>query len=65
MPKMKSHSGAKKRYSVTASGKVKRGKQGHNHILTKKAQKRKVGLRETAYLDSEKQTRTIRVMIQK
>ena len=62
---MKSHSGAKKRYSVTASGKIKHGQQGHNHILTSKAKKRKVSLRETAYLDSDKQARTIRTMIQK
>ena len=41
MPKMKSHSGAKKRFRVTASGKVKRAQQGKNHILTKKTSKRK------------------------
>ena len=35
MPKMKSHSGAKKRFRVTASGRVKRAQQGKNHILTK------------------------------
>ena len=65
MPKMKSHSGAKKRYNLTASGKVKRGQQGKSHILTKKARKRKVNLRTTTYLGSEKQARAIRVLIQK
>ena len=65
MPKMKSHSGAKKRYNLTASGKVKRGQQGKSHILTKKARKRKVGLRQTTYLASEKQARAIKVLIQK
>ena len=65
MPKMKSHSGAKKRFRVTASGKVKRAQQGKNHILTKKASKRKMGLRQGAYMGSEKQAATLKVMIQK
>lgn len=41
MPKMKSHSGAKKRFRVTGSGKV-RGRHGNtSHILEKKSAKRK------------------------
>ena len=36
MPKMKSHRGARKRFSVTGSGKVKRHKAFKSHILTKK-----------------------------
>lgn len=51
MPKMKSHSGAKKRFKLTASGKVKRTKAGKNHILTKKTTKRKRGLRQGGYVD--------------
>ena len=39
--KMKSHKGAKKRFKMTASGKLKRGKAGRSHILTKKTSKRK------------------------
>jgi large subunit ribosomal protein L35 len=35
MPKMKSHRGARKRFSVTGSGKVKRYKAFKSHILTK------------------------------
>ena len=65
MPKMKSHSGAKKRFRVTASGKVKRAQQGKNHILTKKTSKRKMGLRQGAYMGSEKQAATLKVMSQK
>ena len=65
MPKMKSHSGAKKRYRVTGSGKLKRGQQGKSHILTKKARKRKVSLRQTAYMGSDKQERAIKILIQK
>ena len=39
---MKTKSGAKKRFRKTASGKIKRAHAGKNHILTKKARKRKV-----------------------
>ena len=46
MPKMKSHSGAKKRFRMTGTGKVKRGHQGKSHILTKKDTKRKRRLRQ-------------------
>jgi large subunit ribosomal protein L35 len=45
MPKMKSHRGAKKRFKVTATGKVLRGHSMHSHILTKKSTKRKRNLR--------------------
>jgi large subunit ribosomal protein L35 len=44
MPKMKSHSGAAKRFRVTATGKVRRYKANKSHILTKKSPKRKRGL---------------------
>jgi large subunit ribosomal protein L35 len=63
MPKMKSHSGAKKRFRVTAGGKLKRGQQGKNHILTKKRRKTIRNLRQTAYV-SETQSDTIKKMIQ-
>ena len=41
MPKMKTHSGAKKRFSVTGSGKIRRLKAYKSHILTKKDPDRK------------------------
>lgn len=41
MPKMKTHSGAKKRFKVTGSGKVLRRNGNLNHILEKKSSKRK------------------------
>lgn len=44
MPKMKTNRGAAKRFKLTASGKLKRKKQGLRHILTKKAQGRKCDL---------------------
>jgi large subunit ribosomal protein L35 len=45
MPKMKSNSGAAKRFSRSASGKFKRGQSHRSHILTKKSTKRKRQLR--------------------
>ncbi len=41
MPKMKTTSGAKKRFVLTGTGKVKRKHAFHSHILTKKSIKRK------------------------
>ena len=41
MPKMKTKSGAKKRFSYTATGKIKRKHAFMSHILTKKSKKRK------------------------
>ena len=64
MPKMRSHSGAKKRFRVTKNGRVKRGQMGKNHILTKKPRKRKRNLRQGAYMNSEKQAKVIKTMIQ-
>ncbi len=49
MPKIKTHSGAKKRFSLTKTGKVKRGHAFRSHILTKKSTKRKRALRAGAY----------------
>jgi len=51
MPKLKTHSGAKKRFNLTKSGKVKRARAFKSHILTKKDTKRKRGLRQSAYAD--------------
>jgi large subunit ribosomal protein L35 len=44
MPKMKSNSGAKKRYALTGTGKIKRKHAYKSHILTKKSTKRKRNL---------------------
>ncbi len=51
MPKQKTHSGAKKRFSLTKNGKIKRAHANKSHILNKKTTKRKRGLRQTAYAD--------------
>ena len=44
MPKMKTNSGAKKRFRLTGSGKIKRKHAYKSHILTKKSTKRKRNL---------------------
>ena len=46
MPKMKSHSGAKKRFKLTAKGKVRGRHAFSSHILEKKSPKRKRGFRK-------------------
>jgi large subunit ribosomal protein L35 len=62
MPKIKTHSGAKKRFKLTKSGKVKRSHAFTSHILTKKTTKRKRGLRAGAYAD-DTNAATVRRMI--
>lgn len=62
MPKVKSHSGAGKRFRFTKNGKIKRAKNNARHILTKKSSKRKRGLRKAAYV-SETQSKTVKKLL--
>ena len=62
MPKLKTHSGAKKRFSLTKNGKVKRSHAYKSHILTKKNTKRKRGLRQGAYADVTNETAVKRMI---
>ena len=62
MPKMKTHSGAKKRFRFTTSGKIKRSKQNKNHILNKKPTKRTRMLRQGGYVDKV-QEKTIATLL--
>lgn len=50
MPKLKTHSGAKKRFNLTKTGKVKRAHAFKSHILTKKSPKRIRGFRQETEL---------------
>ena len=50
--KLKTHSGAKKRFRPKPSGKIKRKKQGLRHILSNKSSKRKRHLGKMDYVDS-------------
>ena len=51
MPKVKTNSGAKKRFTFTGTGKVKRRHAFHSHILTKKTKKQKRNLVGYAIVD--------------
>lgn len=51
MPKMKTHKGTKKRFRLTATGKVKHRAAGTSHLASRMTQKRKRNLRGTVVLD--------------
>ena len=55
MPKIKTHSGAKKRFKMSKNGKPIRAHANKSHILTKKTTKRKGGLRKTGVADVKNQ----------
>ncbi|MFP4380263.1 MAG: 50S ribosomal protein L35 [Candidatus Sumerlaeia bacterium] len=63
MPKMKSKAAAKKRFKITASGKVKRHHCNAGHILTKKNQKRKRHLRQSTLVDSTREKTIKRLLV--
>jgi large subunit ribosomal protein L35 len=64
MPKMKTHSGAKKRFRPTSGGtRLKRACKNKNHILNKKSRERKRRLRHGDYVDAT-QEKTVRSMLQ-
>ncbi|MFD2999240.1 50S ribosomal protein L35 [Pontibacter toksunensis] len=52
MPKVKTKSGAKKRFSLTGTGKIKRKHAFKSHILTKKTTKQKRNLTQTGLVSS-------------
>ena len=64
MPKMKTHKGAKKRFSVTSKGKVRRMKAYKSHILTKKTSKRKRHLRRPTTVATVGDSKRIKRLLQ-
>ena len=52
MPKQKTHSGAKKRFHMTANGDVKFARPGKGHFLTNKKKDRKRKLRKAGYISN-------------
>jgi large subunit ribosomal protein L35 len=64
MAKLKTNSGAKKRFTLTGSGKIKRKHAYHSHILTKKTKKQKRNLDHFAILsgDDVKRVKELLVM---
>lgn len=62
MPKQKTNSGAKKRFKLTGTGKIKRKHAFHSHILTKKSTKRKRILASSG-LVSEQDEKRIKALL--
>ena len=62
MPKMKTHSGAKKRFKLTASGKVRGRHSFTSHILEKKSPKRKRRHGQPAVI-SEHDTKRVKTLL--
>ena len=62
MPKLKTNSGAKKRFRFTGTGKIKRHHAYHSHILTKKTKKQKRNLVHQAIVDPSN-TKQVRDLI--
>ncbi len=64
MPKMKTKAGAKKRFTITGSGKIRRKHAYKSHILTKKSKKRKRNLGYFSEVDKADMP-NVRQMLQK
>ena len=64
MPKMKTHKGAKKRFSITGKGKVRRLKAFKSHILTKKSSKRKRNLRQPTIVATNGEAKNLKRLLQ-
>jgi len=62
MPKIKTKAAAKKRFTLTGSGKIKRHHAYHSHILTKKSTKRKRNLAYSAIVEPNLE-RTVKQML--
>jgi large subunit ribosomal protein L35 len=62
MPKMKTNSGAKKRFTLTGTGKIKRKHAFKSHILTKKSTKRKRNLTYFGQVDKS-DTKNVKLLL--
>lgn len=62
MPKMKTHSSAKKRFKVTGTGKVKRSHANARHLMRKKTTKQKRHLRGMLVVDASEHARIERLL---
>ena len=63
MAKLKTNSGAKKRFTLIGSGKIKRKHAYHSHILTKKTKKRKRNLDHFALLEKADYNRVNEMLV--
>ncbi len=62
MPKMKTNRAAAKRFKLTGTGKIKRGKAYARHILTKKSRTRKRNLNKPALVHETEHHRVLRML---
>jgi large subunit ribosomal protein L35 len=62
MPKMKSHSGAKKRFKLTATGKVRGRRAFSSHILEKKSPKRKRRMARPVVISEADRKRVVKLL---
>ena len=62
MPKLKTNRSAAKRFKATGSGKIKRNRAYHRHILTKKSPKRKRNLRKSTLVAKNDEARVKRMV---
>jgi large subunit ribosomal protein L35 len=62
--KMKTHKGAKKRFKITGSGKIKRMRAFKSHILTKKDAKRKRRLRQASLVATNGEVKHLKRLLQ-
>lgn len=64
MPKMKTHSSAKKRFKITGSGKVKRFQAFTSHMMRNKGKKAKLRLRDGTIVSEADEKRVKRLLAQ-
>lgn len=62
MPKMKTHSSAKKRFKVTGTGKIKRNRSRMRHLMRKKTTKAKRHLRHAVVVNAAEHARLERLL---
>ncbi len=62
MPKMKTHSSAKKRFKLTGSGKIKRNQAGKRHLLRKRSKKAKLNLTGTTLVSTADTKRILNLL---
>ena len=62
MPKMKTHSSAKKRFKVTGSGKIKRFQANTSHMMRNKTKKAKLRLRDSALVSKADEKRVLHLL---
>ena len=65
MPKMKTNAGAKKRFKLTGTGKIKRKHAFKSHILTKKSTKQKRNLTYFGLVDKSDETNVKKMLCMK